>query len=146
MSDFIGDLEQELRAASTRRVRLAAARAPRPPATAIVLALSVAVCIAVAGAVLVGHTASGSGPSSPQHPITAPIPPSRSRDPILADCLTHNNQLTGSYTVAQLRHALSVMPTATKEYTNCPDVINRALLSALGSRNGKSTGLRHRRP
>lgn len=51
---------------------------------------------------------------------------------VINDCLAHRAGLTGHYTVAQLNHALQVMSAETKEYTNCPDVINRALLAAVG--------------
>src|ERR1700738_601105 len=51
---------------------------------------------------------------------------------VINDCLSHRAGLTGHYTVSQLNHALQVMPAETKEYTSCPDVINRALLAAVG--------------
>ncbi len=51
---------------------------------------------------------------------------------VITDCLSHRAGLTGHYTVSQLNHALQVMPAETKEYTSCPDVINRALLAAVG--------------
>ncbi len=54
-----------------------------------------------------------------------------SPDPVVNDCLNHRAGLAGHYTVAQLNHALQVMPAETKEYTSCPDVINRALLAAV---------------
>jgi hypothetical protein len=57
---------------------------------------------------------------------------------IIADCYAHPGGLTGHYTVAQLRTALQVMPPETKEYTSCPDVVNRALLAAIAT--GKSGG------
>lgn len=59
-------------------------------------------------------------------------------NPVINDCLAHRAGLTGHYTVAQLNHALQVMSAETKEYTNCPDVINRALLAAVG--HGGSSG------
>jgi hypothetical protein len=62
---------------------------------------------------------------------------------IFADCNAHPGGLTGHYTVAQLRHALQVMPPETKEYTSCPDVVNRALLAAISvgrTGNGGSGG------
>jgi hypothetical protein len=62
-----------------------------------------------------------------------------STNPVIADCLAHPGGLTGHYTVAQLKTALQVMPAETKEYTSCPDVINRALLAAVGS-SGTGTG------
>jgi hypothetical protein len=60
-----------------------------------------------------------------------------SSNPVINDCLTHPGGLTGHYTLAQLRHALQVMPAETKEYTSCPDVINRAILAVI---SGKSSG------
>jgi hypothetical protein len=60
-------------------------------------------------------------------------------NPVITDCLTHRAGLTGHYTVSQLNHALQVMSAETKEYTNCPDVINRALLAAVGH-GGNSGG------
>jgi hypothetical protein len=53
-------------------------------------------------------------------------------NPVITDCLAHPGGLTGSYSVAQIRHALGVMSPETREYTSCPDVLNRALLAALG--------------
>lgn len=52
---------------------------------------------------------------------------------VISDCLAHTGGLTGSYTVGQLRLALQVMPAEIEEYTNCPDVINHALLTAIGT-------------
>jgi hypothetical protein len=66
-----------------------------------------------------------------------------SSNPVIADCLSHPGGLQGHYTVAELKHALEVMSAETKEYTSCPDVIDRALLAALGSGGsggGTSTG------
>lgn len=57
---------------------------------------------------------------------------------VLADCNAHD-ALTKSYTVAELRNALATMPATMKEYTDCPDVISRALNSALAN-GGKSNG------
>ena len=61
-------------------------------------------------------------------------------NPVIMDCLQHPGGLTGHYTTAQLNHALHVMPAETKEYTNCPDVINRARLASLGKLPGSGTG------
>jgi hypothetical protein len=62
-------------------------------------------------------------------------------NPVIQDCLTHPGGLTGHWTVAQLDHALNVMPAETKEYTDCPDVINRARLAALhGLKDSGSSG------
>ena len=50
-------------------------------------------------------------------------------NPIINDCEV-NGQLTHTYTLAQLRHALAVMPASVKQYTDCYDVIQRALIQA----------------
>jgi len=63
-----------------------------------------------------------------------------SSNPVIADCLSHPGGLTGNYTVKQLQQALQVMPAEVKEYTNCSDVINRALLAAVGKPGGHSGG------
>jgi hypothetical protein len=60
---------------------------------------------------------------------------SAATSPVIADCNAHS-QLTQHYTVAQLRNALNTMPPTVKEYTNCYDVINRALLAQVGSGSG----------
>jgi hypothetical protein len=52
------------------------------------------------------------------------------------DCNAHG-PLTGHYTVAQLRSALATMPADVKEYTNCGDVIQRALLAQLAGLKGR---------
>lgn len=70
----------------------------------------------------------------------APAVASGAANPVIADCLAHPGGLTGHYTVAELKHALQVMPAETKEYTSCPDVINRALLAALSTGSGTSGG------
>jgi hypothetical protein len=54
---------------------------------------------------------------------------------IINDCQSHG-RLTHPYTVAQLRHALAVMPATVKQYTSCFDVIQGALVSAR-KHNGK---------
>lgn len=52
--------------------------------------------------------------------------------PVVADCNSHAT-LTRSYSVAELRAALAGMPADVKEYTNCYDLIQRALLTKVGS-------------
>jgi hypothetical protein len=49
----------------------------------------------------------------------------------VADCNAHGT-LTTHYSPAQLRNALDTMPADVKEYTNCYDVIQRALVGELG--------------
>lgn len=65
---------------------------------------------------------------------------SRTSNPVIMDCLQHPGGLTGHYSTAQLNQALRVMPAETKEYTDCPDVINRARLASLGKLPGGGTG------
>jgi hypothetical protein len=55
------------------------------------------------------------------------------------DCNVHA-ALTRHYTAAQLRNALNTMPPTVKEYTNCYDLINRALLAQIGTPGGGSAG------
>lgn len=57
----------------------------------------------------------------------------------VADCNAHGH-LTRKYSDAQLRTALSTMSADVKEYTNCYDVIQRALLAQLGTPTGSGTG------
>jgi hypothetical protein len=73
----------------------------------LALAATVAVLCAAAGA----WAASASGP--------------------VADCNAHG-QLTQHYSPAQLRNGLATMPADIKEYTDCYDVLQRALLTELG--------------
>ncbi len=63
--------------------------------------------------------------------LIAAAPAVGANNPVLQDCLLHRAGLSGHYTVAQLRHALQVMPQESQEYTSCPDVINRALLATI---------------
>lgn len=49
-----------------------------------------------------------------------------------------SGQITGRFTVAQLRTALRQLPTSVNEYTSCSDVINRAILTA--QRQGRTGG------
>jgi hypothetical protein len=48
-------------------------------------------------------------------------------NPVLADC-NSNGVLTHNYTLAQLRHALAIMPASYKEYGNCQDAIQAAII------------------
>jgi hypothetical protein len=69
----------------------------------------------------------------------APAPASAASNPVLTDCVAHG-ALTKTYTISALRQALSTMSAATKEYTNCSDVINRALAAAVSTGGGRGTG------
>jgi hypothetical protein len=53
------------------------------------------------------------------------------QSPPVSDCNAHG-RLTKSYTPKQLQTALSTMPADIKEYTNCYDVIQRALVAEVG--------------
>jgi hypothetical protein len=57
---------------------------------------------------------------------------------VLSDCNAHQ-RLTEQRSVAALRAALSSMPADVKEYTNCYDVIQRALLAELGGGHTSGT-------
>jgi hypothetical protein len=50
---------------------------------------------------------------------------------VVKDCNAHN-QLTGHYTVGQLRTALATMPADVKEYTPCYQLIQNQLFRQLG--------------
>ena len=63
--------------------------------------------------------------------LAAAGPAAAAQSPVVGDCVAHG-QLTQTYTEGQLRSALSTMSASVKEYTDCPDVIQRALLSQLG--------------
>jgi hypothetical protein len=61
------------------------------------------------------------------------------QNPVVTDCNVHG-QLTQHYTAGQLRNALNTMPPTVKEYTNCYDLINTALLAQVGTGSGGTAG------
>jgi hypothetical protein len=61
------------------------------------------------------------------------------RNPAVADCVA-NARLTRSYTAAELQNALATMATDIKQYTDCYDVIQRALLAKIGKLPGSGGG------
>ncbi len=63
--------------------------------------------------------------------LLAAAPASARLSKVVADCNTHT-RLTQTYTTAELRTALNTMPADVKEYTDCYDVIQRALLADIG--------------
>jgi hypothetical protein len=71
--------------------------------------------------------------------LMAAAPASARLSKAVADCNTHT-RLTQTYTAAQLRTALNTMPADVKEYTNCYDVIQRALLADIGQIKADSGG------
>jgi hypothetical protein len=75
--------------------------------------------IGLAGAVAVSATAALAAPAS------------AAQSPPVSDCNAHG-RLTETYTPRQLQTALSTMPADIKEYTDCYDVIQRALVAAVG--------------
>jgi hypothetical protein len=58
---------------------------------------------------------------------------------VITDCNSHG-QLARSYSTNELRGALAALPADVKEYTNCYDVIQRALLSQAGSSGHRGSG------
>lgn len=102
-----------------------AGRSPKPTVTRRLSILAALLCALA----LSGASAS-----------TAPAKSKPTSNPVIMDCLQHPAGLAGHYTAAQLNHALRVMPAETKEYTDCPDVINRARLAALGKLPGGGSG------
>jgi hypothetical protein len=67
-------------------------------------------------------------------------PASAASNPVIADCVAHA-LLTKTYTAAQLKLALNTMPAEVKQYTNCSDVINRALPAAIArAKTGSASG------
>jgi hypothetical protein len=53
-------------------------------------------------------------------------------NPVITDC-NANGHLSRQYSATELRTALATLPADVKEYTDCYDVIQRALLTALGN-------------
>jgi hypothetical protein len=60
------------------------------------------------------------------------LPALAAQSQVVSDCNAHG-RLTGHYSSVQLRNSLSTMSADVKEYTNCYDVIQRALLAQIGS-------------
>ena len=73
--------------------------------------------------------------------LLAAAPASAALSGAVADCNAHT-RLTHTYTAAELRMALNTMPADVKEYTDCYDVIQRALLADIGGikANGSGSG------
>ena len=65
----------------------------------------------------------------------------RADAPAVSDCTVHL-RLTRHYTVQQLQQAISTMSASVKEYTDCSDVLQRALSAELSGRSvgGGSSG------
>jgi hypothetical protein len=129
MSDFIHELETELRAASQRPWRLAAARAPRPTAAGAAASTSVLVVIAVCGAFLLGHRPRPA--AVPTRPSTSgalrPRPAANTSNPVIRRCLA-TGAVSRGFSATQLRAARSALTSGERRYTNCQAAIAKALL------------------
>jgi hypothetical protein len=71
--------------------------------------------------------------------LVAAAPAGASSSQVLADC-NSNGHLTGTYSRGDLQAALNGMGADTREYTNCYDVVRRALLSSAAAGAGKTGG------
>jgi hypothetical protein len=79
-------------------------------------------------ALLTGAVLAVSGP--------AVTPALAAGNPVVSDCFSHG-KLTQTYTKAELRHALTVMSSYVKQYSNCQSVVQNALANGGGV---KATG------
>jgi hypothetical protein len=79
-------------------------------------------------ALLTGAVLAVSGP--------AVTPALAAGNPVVSDCFSHG-KLTQTYTKAELRHALTVMSSYVKQYSNCESVVQNALANGGGV---KATG------
>ncbi len=70
-----------------------------------------------------------------------PAPAASGGAAVIADCNSHDT-LTRTYSIAALEDALRTMPAEVAEYTDCNDVIQRALLAQEGKlhRTGSASG------
>ena len=71
----------------------------------------------------------------------AATPACAAGNPVVADCYSHG-KLTQNYTKAELHHALAVMSSYIKQYSNCQSVVEDALANGTVAANGtgKSSG------
>jgi hypothetical protein len=63
--------------------------------------------------------------------LAAASPAAARQTAVVGDCVAHG-QLTQTYSEGQLKTGLSTMSATVKEYTDCYDVIQRALLNQIG--------------
>jgi hypothetical protein len=68
----------------------------------------------------------------------APVALAAVGNAVINDCES-NGQLTHPYTLQELQHALAVMPASIKQYTNCYDVIQEAILKSHGRTGSAGT-------
>ncbi len=71
--------------------------------------------------------------------VSVPAVASPSPSQVIADCNAHD-QLTSHYSATLLRSALSTMTADVKEYTDCYDVIQSALLAQIRSSHQNGDG------
>jgi hypothetical protein len=71
----------------------------------------------------------------------APLALGAGGNAVVNDCQAHG-VLTRSYTLSQLEQALRVMPASTKQYTDCYDVVQKAIAdhNRTGAAGGSSGG------
>lgn len=70
---------------------------------------------------------------------TATAAPDAASKQIFTQCQS-TGQLSGSFTLQQLQHALATMSPELKEYTNCPDVVQAAITSVRSGRKVNGSG------
>jgi hypothetical protein len=78
-------------------------------------------------ALLTGAVLATSGPAA--------APAFAAGNPVVSDCYRHG-KLTHTYTTAELHHALTVMSSYIKQYSNCQSVVETALANGTVSANG----------
>jgi hypothetical protein len=71
--------------------------------------------------------------------LAAPASALASPSQLIRDCTTHGT-LTKQYSQKEYQQALAQLPSDIDEYTNCRDVIRRAMLAAAGSGGGGRHG------
>jgi hypothetical protein len=71
--------------------------------------------------------------------IPAAGPASAASNPVIGDCVAHAT-LTRSYSLKQLQQAQQSLSAETREYSDCSDVINRAINAAISDGSGGGTG------
>lgn len=71
--------------------------------------------------------------------VAVSAPAAAASNPVITDCVAHG-ALTKTYTLPELHKALGSLSAETREYTNCQDVINRAIAAAVSGKSGSGTG------
>ncbi|HEY3728781.1 MAG TPA: hypothetical protein VGL51_16510 [Solirubrobacteraceae bacterium] len=71
--------------------------------------------------------------------VLATAPALGATSPAITDCVAHA-ELTKHYSLRELRRALNTMSASTREYTDCSDVLNRALAADISNPGGGGTG------